>query len=100
VDNATWIVVILAVLFVVGVVLLGPRLKRAILKVPGASLDMRTHDRPAERSGGASMEDVKAGGSARNTDRTGQGATMRRVEAQGDAENTVVAETRPKRPKQ
>src|SRR4051812_20890515 len=94
-----WIVTILAVLFVLGLLILGPRFKRGKLKVPGASLDLEGHKPPGPSSGGAIMEDVKAGGSARNVDRTGQGAAMRRVDAGGDVDNTTSAEAGAKRPK-
>ncbi len=94
-----WIVLSLAVLALAAMLILRKRLKRTKLKVPGASLELHTHDRSITASGGATMEDVKAGGSARNEDRTGQGASMRGVEAGGDVENTSSRVGGPKRPK-
>ena len=94
-----WIVVVVAVLFLAALVILWFKGGKTSVEGGGIKASLETHNRPDGSSGGASMKNVKAGGSARNLDRTGKGASMSDVEADGDVENTTGAESGAKRPK-
>jgi|GEM_PF-6546983 len=97
--DAVWIALIVAGVVVVGIIVLRKTLASATLKVPGAAATLNTHKPASGPIGGASMTGVKAGGSARNEDRTGKGAAMRDVEAAGDAINVAGNDSGAKRPK-
>lgn len=94
-----WIVLILAGVFLFALVLLGKRFKSGTLKVPGARIDLQAGAPDPAPPGGATMSHVKAGGSARNIDATGQQASMSNVEAGGDVENVAGGSAEPNRPK-
>lgn len=93
-DNAVWVVLIVGVVAVVLIAILGRKLGWFSFSAVGTKIEARR----AEEPGGASIRDARAGGDAEAIDRSGQRASVERVEAEGSIRAEVGTGDQPPKP--
>lgn len=94
-----WTIIAALAAFLLVVLILRKTIKRATLKALGIFINLDTHAPTPPAPGGSSMERVRAKGSVRNEDATGQRAEMRDVDAGGNVVNINTADGGSPRPK-